>query len=594
MIIDDEIPSGNNSTLLSALIDLKDCVEINKKVLSLDGLNSWNNNLENEVGPGNKTMENDETIMKQSETICHILHTEIVKNIMQVRPACFLRYSNIQTCDKGNEQVNWKIADVTNINLESEEEANQISEDIASDLSLFTSTKIELNCNDLVGKEEHMASTKEKHTLILVAELLRTTKNVIRCNRIIFSKSESFRESAPYCNPVRRIQSVGMIHLYLHLLKGNFRMGTKLEDDSSIRDDIARYSSHSLLHATFTYPTLAESSKGLSALIKHHNWVFVLVKLILIPNDIPLMVSLIRHLHNLLGSQPKILTEIDLAVEQLTNGINNSDTDPSQDENNLLKVIVSTLAWTLRSEPTFPGSHNSDRRSDLVIEILRVLFVISNFKDVSLNKLDESNLDSMTHVGNILLDLINLPSENVRSFKCKLSAICLLMDAPSGYIHFLVKNKAIGSLIEVLEIQLNDAVVEPFNSVYIAGNETALLPILIVLKQMSKLNSEVKTLVKNTLFPLENEGNFIEAKSKKGKDVKNMKPIDAPNGTLRWKIIQLMTWTESNVKRCASELLWTLCDSNPTEFILRTGFGNAIHMLGIKGVVDIKKNNIGP
>lgn len=68
---------------------------------------------------------------------------------------------------------------------------------------------------------------------------------------------------------------------------------------------------------------------------------------------------------------------------------------------------------------------------------------------------------------------------------------------------------------------------------------------------------------------------------------KNMALLDAPKGTLRWHMIRLMTWVESNVKRAASELLWSVCDEDSTQFVLRTGFGNAIHFLGMKGFVKL-------
>eukprot|EP00957_Ditylum_brightwellii_P078008 5929126-Ditylum_brightwellii.AAC.1 len=71
-----------------------------------------------------------------------------------------------------------------------------------------------------------------------------------------------------------------------------------------------------------------------------------------------------------------------------------------------------------------------------------------------------------------------------------------------------------------------------------------------------------------------------------------MSPIDNPSKrTLRYKVIKLMTWSESNIKRLSAELMWILCNSDPTEFILRTGFGNAVHMLGMRGFVNIPEGN---
>ena len=101
--------------------------------------------------------------------------------------------------------------------------------------------------------------------------------------------------------------------------------------------------------------------------------------------------------------------------------------------------------------------------------------------------------------------------------------------------------------------------------------------------------------MKGEVFPPDSEEAFEEkamAEIAKGKsegkaNAKNMAPLDAPKGTLRWKLVRLMTWTDSNVKRSACELLWVLCDGDSTQFVLRTGFGNAIHFLGIRGCVNL-------
>jgi hypothetical protein len=68
---------------------------------------------------------------------------------------------------------------------------------------------------------------------------------------------------------------------------------------------------------------------------------------------------------------------------------------------------------------------------------------------------------------------------------------------------------------------------------------------------------------------------------------RNMTPIDAPNGTLRWKLIQLLTWPNSFVKRLTGELLFLLCHNSQQEFIRRVGIGNAVAILSLKGLIDL-------
>ena len=54
---------------------------------------------------------------------------------------------------------------------------------------------------------------------------------------------------------------------------------------------------------------------------------------------------------------------------------------------------------------------------------------------------------------------------------------------------------------------------------------------------------------------------------------------------MRAMLCTLMTDLEPTLKRCASELLWVLCDEQADEFTMRTGFGNAVHMLQLRGIV---------
>jgi hypothetical protein len=85
----------------------------------------------------------------------------------------------------------------------------------------------------------------------------------------------------------------------------------------------------------------------------------------------------------------------------------------------------------------------------------------------------------------------------------------------------------------------------------------------------------------------------------------SMNPTDCPPGTLRAELVGYMTSVDTNLKRITAELLYTLCMQNGRwlylylccyylfiyifiyivdEFIYRTGFGNAIALLKIKGL----------
>jgi Guanine nucleotide exchange factor synembryn len=66
---------------------------------------------------------------------------------------------------------------------------------------------------------------------------------------------------------------------------------------------------------------------------------------------------------------------------------------------------------------------------------------------------------------------------------------------------------------------------------------------------------------------------------------RKMDPSDIPKGTLRARLIGSMISLDSLLKRYCAELLYALCDKNTGEFVSRTGFGNAIALMQIKGLI---------
>ena len=242
----------------------------------------------------------------------------------------------------------------------------------------------------------------------------------------------------------------------------------------------------------------------------------------------------------------------------------------------------------------------SDRRPDLATEILRVLFALratgavpdpsSAPKNTSEDDTSSSaavDFDDMTRIGQIVCHILKLPPSD-RSLSSKLAAVNLLMDAPRGYASYLVNEGAVSSLLLIFRCQI-DEVIERRTGSFNADAAT-LVPVLAVLDRLSTDDSAVQQLVKSEVFPpSEEEAYQVRAAEERAKggggrnglNAKNMQPaLEASKGTLRWKLIRLMTWPESNVKRCVSELLWKLCDCDATEFVLRVGFGNAVTCWG--------------
>ncbi|OQS06783.1 hypothetical protein THRCLA_20292 [Thraustotheca clavata] len=65
----------------------------------------------------------------------------------------------------------------------------------------------------------------------------------------------------------------------------------------------------------------------------------------------------------------------------------------------------------------------------------------------------------------------------------------------------------------------------------------------------------------------------------------SMSPPRNTRNDLRDGLLSFMTSLNTDLKRCVSEFLFTLCQKNPLEFTQRTGMGNAVALLRMKGLV---------
>ncbi|KAL3801777.1 hypothetical protein HJC23_001173 [Cyclotella cryptica] len=410
----------------------------------------------------------------------------------------------------------------------------------------------------------------------LLVELLRAAGLFMRWHGQVLQSPLLLSQPDLLNNPTVRFKSDGMLLMCSKLIENDIFAGNNFPD-------VPRFASIYLFRATYgndsltmtTRTLFVESMDGCSCLMKA-----------LLKGDQPLsrLFSVVRNIHHLVSSYPSSITKMDRAIDVLM-----TDTSLEHEaKQDLLQVLVATLAWAFRSEPIFPGD-SSDRRSELMLEILRALFAM----DVGLSTKAQNYQDNMTQLGIILCDLLKLSNSDARVYQCKLAVVALLLNAPKEYAQYLAIHGGIKPLVDIMEYQLSLVVVERTASG--AEDAAAVVPILLVLKKLAQASSLVLKIVKDEVFPPDAEGMFqekVKAEMIKNQTdgqvkAKNMAPLDAPKSTLRWKLIRLMTWTESTVKRSGSELLWTLCDDDPTKFVLRTGFGNAIHFLGMKGCVTL-------
>ena len=398
-----------------------------------------------------------------------------------------------------------------------------------------------------------------------LSELLRACKNLLRWYLQVFVPIKG----AVLPVPLRRLQSHDMIELFLLIIQR-----TAGEPRNEIRQQVARQACLSLFYST--YSPIANQShiqEAQTHLVEKLGFLDILMCLLLRDNTPPVLVALVRIVHNLLASMEGMVER----VEETRTSCAKSEAPwapTEEDVVDLRSLLLSMLMWALQATPAFPGEAG-DRRSDLVVEILRIFYAIRAGKYV----------DTEPAMSQLISYFLKLPNSEDRAYRCKLAAITLLMDTPAEYSKQLVKSKGVLPLLAVMDIQVTQVVDITESGAKAAA---ALVPILSVVNKFCLCSPEFCEKVKLFLFPPEEEERFLflaaeQAMQKK----KNMDPLDAPKGRRRWKLIKLMTWPESHIKRTASELLWTVCGKDAQEFILRTGFGNAMPFLSAKELVQL-------
>lgn len=117
-----------------------------------------------------------------------------------------------------------------------------------------------------------------------------------------------------------------------------------------------------------------------------------------------------------------------------------------------------------------------------------------------------------------------------------------------------------------------------------------LSPVLVILIRIATSSSSGRAELKASIFPnpwkTDSEDDLEETEEVKSDYLQQkMDPTDIPSGTLRAHLINMMTSLDDVLKRYCAELLYELCDKETGEFVSRTGFGNAIALMQIKGLI---------
>jgi hypothetical protein len=527
-------------------------------------LKDWNDELEKSLlsggGPQFSVIDESSANLSTLSNATNLLHATLM---MAVSP------NDSYICDEGGSCSSEALVGYSN------EEANEISTKIADEIQLVDNSN---------------------QNLSFLYEILRAVGLHMRWYGQVLQSSFQLVENGSTTiispNPISRLKSKGMLLLYCKLLDD-----TNLQQSSNKKyPDIPRVASVCIFRATYGADDVTVSAR--KSFVHSIDGCMYLMKVLLKGDQpVPRVFSIVRNIHHLISAAPESIPIMHKILETLTANGDEEDgcsfLEKENDNDNkkygLLEVLVATLAWAIRSDPPFPGGQY-DRRSDLALEILRALFALDAGKPSTMPL--PSN-DAMTQIGIMLCEILRLSNADIRVYECKLAVVTLLLNAPEQYSGYLSSNGGIKPLVDIMAYQLSVVVVERTGSS--AEDAAAVVPILLVLRKLCQSNASILQMVKNEIFPPDLDEEFqgkVKAEMKKEQSegqskAKNMAPLDAPRGTVRWKLIRLMTWIDSTVKRAACEFLWTLCNEDATEFVLRTGFGNAVHFLGNKGLVPL-------
>ena len=447
--------------------------------------------------------------------------------------------------------------------------------------------------------------TEDDKNLKQLEVFIRTSSNFFRWYLQIHLESCNSGQAYPLCSAP--FQSPAMLTIITELIEQSAKFvhaepPQNSQGQLSPSQCFARHASLLLFYVTFSplAPNDQATQKAHEYLVAGLDFIPKVLKLLTYESGMSaaLALSLIRNVHNLMvsysGAAPA-LKESFLPYDETTA---KAPWNPKKDDNTdglitYPSVFRDILIWSLNTPdlPPFPGSKD-DRRADLVVEILGILFAMGGSDVTRALRYPAPNV-SLSEL--VITALQKLDSTDLRCRQVQLSTITIMMDACPSFATFLVEHNAVKSLFEITEKQM-DMVLD--SSQFDNATTAALIPSLAVLYKFSAGNPTFRDAAKEIVFPPSQEEHFQKLVAEHqaapgviGQGVtaaaKNMHPLDAPQGTLRWKLIRLMTWTESNIKRYASELLWALSEQDPKEFVHRTGLGNAMAFLGAKGMVQL-------
>jgi len=236
----------------------------------------------------------------------------------------------------------------------------------------------------------------------------------------------------------------------------------------------------------------------------------------------------------------------------------------------LSELSVSCLACCVRC----PAFKQENRFSiELCLEILSLQLLLGSETSPEMLTSDNKSLETNTQLGMILTELLIMPIDRPFMQQIKSKIVSVLVYMPPEFSFFLFVHQALRAILESFEIELHVICIS-----HRKDAETRALPYLVVLHKLVEKNPQMKIYIESIVFK-DDDSNVQEKPS--------MNSVAAIPGSFLSYLLQLNHSTFEAVSRMSGEFLWILCDENSDVFVRRTGLGNAVGMLQVKGLMSM-------
>ncbi|XP_075998347.1 chaperone Ric-8A [Genypterus blacodes] len=214
----------------------------------------------------------------------------------------------------------------------------------------------------------------------------------------------------------------------------------------------------------------------------------------------------------------------------------------------------------------------SRQQTDLAMEILKILFNITF--DTAKHKVDEEEAAQFRHLGAILRHcLLSHADGEERTEEFHSHTVNLLGNLPLPCLDVLLMPKVQHGCVEYMGVNMDtvNMLLEFVEKRLDRGNKLkeTLLQSLNLLTESARVHRETRKFLRSRVLP----------------PLRDVRTRPEVGGTLRNKLVRLMTHIDTDVKHCAAEFLFVLCKESVSRFVKYTGYGNAAGLLAARGLL---------